>query len=95
MIKTFADKDAQRVFSRRTVRRWSVQVQQAARRKLVQIDASEELGDLRVPPGNRLEKLRGDRAGQYSVRVNDQWRICFRWLDGDAYDVEITDYHRG
>ncbi|GAB4410311.1 MAG: hypothetical protein Kow00123_23910 [Anaerolineales bacterium] len=57
------------------------------------IDAAGELQDLRVPPGNRLEKLSGDRAGQYSIRINDQWRICFRWRDGDAYDVEITDYH--
>lgn len=57
------------------------------------LDAAEQLSDLRVPPGNRLEKLSGDRAGEHSIRVNDQWRICFRWRDGDAYDVEITDYH--
>jgi len=62
-------------------------------RKLVALDAAEQLEDLRVPPGNRLEKLRGDRAGQHSIRVNDQWRICFRWKDGNAYDVEIVDYH--
>ncbi len=62
-------------------------------RKLVAVDAAEQLDDLRVPPGNRLEKLRGDRAGQYSVRVNEQWRICFRWKDGNAYEVEIVDYH--
>jgi proteic killer suppression protein len=62
-------------------------------RKLVLVDAAEQLEDLRIPPGNRLEKLRGDRAGQHSIRVNDQWRICFRWKDGDAYEVEIVDDH--
>ncbi len=62
-------------------------------RKLVTVDAAEALDDLRVPPGNRLEKLKGDRAGQHSIRVNDQWRICFRWKDADAHDVEIVDYH--
>ena len=62
-------------------------------RKLVALDAAEVLGDLRVPPGNRLEKLRGDRSGRHSIRVNEQWRICFRWRDGNAYEVEIADYH--
>jgi Plasmid maintenance system killer protein len=62
-------------------------------RKLVAVDAAEALEDLRVPPGNRLERLKGDRAGQHSIRVNDQWRICFRWVDGNAHDVEIVDYH--
>ena len=62
-------------------------------RKLVAVDAAEQLGDLRVPPGNRLERLRGDRVGQHSIRVNEQWRICFRWKDGNAYEVEIVDYH--
>ena len=62
-------------------------------RKLVAVDAAETLDDLRVPPGNRLEKLRGDRGGQHSIRVNDQWRICFVWRDGDAYDVSVVDYH--
>ncbi len=64
-----------------------------AQRKLAVLDAAESLQDLRVPPGNRLEKLSGDRDGQQSIRINDQWRICFRWRDGDAHDVEITDYH--
>ena len=64
-----------------------------AQRKLAVVDAAESLQDLRVPPGNRLEKLSGDRDGQQSIRINDQWRICFRWRDGDAHDVEITDYH--
>ena len=62
-------------------------------RKLGVVDAAEQLEDLRIPPGNRLEKLKGDRAGQHSIRVNDQWRVCFRWKDGNAYDVEIVDYH--
>jgi proteic killer suppression protein len=68
-------------------------VQRAALRKLLILDAADELGDLCVPPGNRLEKLSGDRAGSYSIRINDQWRICFEWCDGDAHGVEITDYH--
>lgn len=62
-------------------------------RKLVAVDAAEQLDDLRIPPGNRLEKLKGERAGQYSIRVNEQWRVCFRWEDGDAHDVQIVDYH--
>jgi proteic killer suppression protein len=93
VIKGFADKDTERVFSRERVRRWSVEVQRAALRKLLILDAAEELGDLTSPPGNRLEKLAGDRAGQYSIRINDQWRICFRWSKADAYDVELADYH--
>jgi proteic killer suppression protein len=68
-------------------------VHKAALRKLRMLDAATSVDDLRVPPGNRLERLRGDRAGQYSIRVNRQWRICFRWDDGDAHDVEIVDYH--
>ena len=68
-------------------------MQKAALRKLRMLDAATSIDDLRVPPGNRLERLRGDRAGQYSIRVNRQWRICFRWETGDAHDVEIVDYH--
>ena len=68
-------------------------VQRRALRKLAILDAAETLGDLRIPPGNRLERLKGERAGQYSIRINQQWRICFRWKRGDAYEVEITDYH--
>ena len=93
MIKSFRDADTQKVFERQRVRRWSLQVQRGGLRKLLILDAAEELGDLRVPPGNRLEKLSGDRAGQYSIRINDQWRICFEWRQGDAYEVEIADYH--
>ena len=93
MIKTFRSEDARKVFERERVRRWSAELQRAALRKLLILDAAENLGDLRVPPGNRLEKLAGDRSGHHSIRINDQWRVCFRWQDGDAYDVEIADYH--
>ncbi len=93
MIKSFRDRDTERVFHRERVRRWSESVLRAALRKLLLLDAAEGLNDLRVPPGNRLERLRGAREGQHSMRINDQWRICFRWRDGDAYDVEIVDYH--
>jgi proteic killer suppression protein len=93
VIKSFADKDTDHVFNRERVRRWSAELQRAALRKLLMLDAAEELRDLASPLGNRLEKLAGDRAGQYSIRINDQWRICFRWSDADAYDVEMTDYH--
>jgi proteic killer suppression protein len=93
VIKSFGDPDTQRVFERQRVRRWSLQLQRAALRKLLILDAAEDLGDLRVPRGNRLEKLSGDRAGQYSIRVNDQWRVCFEWRQRDAYEVEIADYH--
>jgi toxin HigB-1 len=93
MIRSFADRDTERLFQRHPVRRWSGDLQRAALRKLVVLDAAEALEDLRVPPGNRLEKLFGDRAGQYSIRVNDQWRVCFRWRDRDAFDVEIADSH--
>ena len=93
MIQSFAERDTERLFRREAVRRFPAGLQRIMLRKLVLIDAAEQLGDLRVPPGNRLEKLQGDRAGQHSIRVNDQWRICFRWKDGNAYDVAIVDYH--
>lgn len=93
MIRSFRDRDTERLFERRPVRKLGTDVQRAALRKLRILDAAESLGDLRVPPGNRLEKLRGNRSGQHSIRVNNQWRICFRWKAGDAYDVEIVDYH--
>lgn len=93
MIRSFADRDTERLFDREPVRRFSVSLQRTMLRKLVVLDAADALQDLFSPPGNRLEKLRGDRAGQHSIRVNDQWRICFRWRDGDAHDVEIVDYH--
>ena len=93
MIKSFRNDETRRVFERERVRRWSGGLQRGALRKLLILDAAETLDDLRIPPGNRLKKLTGDRAGQYSIRINDQWRICFRWRNGDAYDVEIADYH--
>jgi proteic killer suppression protein len=93
MIRSFRDRDAERLFQRQTIRKLGPGVQRVALRKLLILDAAGEVGDLHVPPGNRLEKLLGDRRGQYSIRINDRWRICFRWHAGDAYDVEIVDYH--
>ena len=93
MLQSFADKDTERVWRRERSRRLDATVQRAALRKLLILDAAETLGDLRIPPGNRLERLAGERAGQYSIRVNDQWRICFHWSAAGADDVEIVDYH--
>jgi proteic killer suppression protein len=93
MIRSFRDKDTERLFHGERIKNLARPVQRAAMRKLAILDAAESLEDLRVPPGNRLEKLSGDRKGQHSIRVNDQWRICFCWSDGDADEVEITDYH--
>jgi len=92
MIKGFRCRETQKVFERRTSRRFG-SIQRVALRKLLMLDAAEALQDLRIPPANRLERLLGDRKGQYSIRVNDQWRICFRWKNGNAEDVEIVDYH--
>lgn len=91
MIRSFRDRDTERLFARHPVRRFGGDVQRVALRKLRMLDAAQNLQDLRVPPGNRLERLRGDRTGEHSIRVNDQWRICFRWRSGDAHDVEIVD----
>lgn len=93
MIRDFRDKETERVFLRERKSKFARPLQRAALRKLLILDAAESIEDLRVPPGNRLEKLVGDRAGQYSIRINDQWRRCFRWEDGQAHDVEIVDYH--
>ena len=93
VIKSFKDREAERVFSRQRSRKLPGNIQQVALRKLRMLNRSNTLKDLRSPPANRLEKLRGDRAGQYSIRINDQWRICFEWRDGDVYNVEIVDYH--
>ena len=93
MIKTFSDKDTESIFARRFSKKFPTDLHKTAWRKLAVLDAVERLDDLHVPPGNRLEKLSGDRAGQYSIRINEQWRICFQWREGNANDVEITDYH--
>ena len=93
MIKSFRDKDAERIFNRQRVKRFSLSVQKLAQRKLDLIEAADLIEDLRTSPGNRFEKLSGNRKGQYSIRVKDQWRICFRWKSGQAADVEIVDYH--
>ena len=91
MIRSFADRDTERLFNDEWVRRFQ-SIERPARRKLMLLDAANTLSDLKSPPGNRLEALVGDRKGQHSIRVNDQWRICFRWDDG-AHDVAIVDYH--
>jgi proteic killer suppression protein len=93
MIRNFKDKETQKIFERRRSRKLPSDIQQVALRKLRMLNRAETLQDLRVPPANRLERLVGDREGQYSIRVNDQWRICFEWKDSDALDVEIVDYH--
>ena len=93
MIKSFHSKETEKLFFRQRSPRVSVDIYRIALRKLLLLDAAERLEDLRIPPGNRLEKLTGDRQGQHSIRINDQWRICFRWSEGDAYEVEIPDYH--
>ena len=93
MIRSFRDKDTEKVFRREGSRKLSSALQRQALRKLLILDGAETLQDLRIPPGNHLERLRGDRKGRYSIRINDQWRICFNWSDGNAEDVEIADYH--
>lgn len=93
MIRSFAGKETERIWQGQSSRKFPGDIQERALRKLRQLDASRTVDDLRNPPGNRLEILKGDRAGQRSIRINEQWRICFRWENGDAYDVEIADYH--
>ena len=93
MNKSFADRDTERVWRREPAKRFDPRIHKTANRKLHQLDAATTLDTLRVPPGNRLEALKGDRAGQYSIRINDQWRICLRWTDAGADDVQIVDYH--
>lgn len=92
VIRSFATEETADLFRRERVRRFQ-QIERTVFRKLIQHDSAAELGDLASPPANRLEALKGDRRGQYNVRINDQYRICFRWKDGDAYEVEVTDYH--
>ena len=93
MIVSFRDRETERIWTGRRSKRLPGDIQEKALVKLRLLNRARKLGDLRVPPGNRVEALRGDRAGQYSIRINDQWRICFRWNEGSAYDVEIVDYH--
>ncbi len=92
MIRSFRDKRTEALFNDQDVARFR-QFERIARRKLAVLHRARLLSDLRVPPGNRVEALKGDRAGQYSIRINNRWRVCFRWADGDAHDVEIVDYH--
>jgi proteic killer suppression protein len=93
VIRNFKDKETQKIFERQRSRKLPSEIQQVALRKLRMLNRAQTLQDLRIPPANRLERLSGDRQGQYSIRVNDRWRICFEWQDGDALNVEIVDYH--
>ncbi|MGA0586435.1 type II toxin-antitoxin system RelE/ParE family toxin [Dyella sp. KRB-257] len=93
MIRNFADKEAEKIWLGTPSRRLPAHIQSVARRKLRMVANASALDDLRVPPANLLEALKGQRKGQYSIRINNQWRVCFRWIDGDAHDVEIVDYH--
>lgn len=93
MIKTITDRETEKIFDRQRSRKLPGDIQQVAYRKLRYLNNARTLRDLRIPPSNRLEKLRGERVGQHSIRINDQWRICFKWQGNDAYDVEIVDYH--
>ncbi len=93
MIKSFVDKETEKIWEGEVSRRLPLSIQPVARRKLRMLNNAASLKDLSVPPANRLEALKGVRSGQHSIRINDQWRICFRWREGDAYDVEIVDYH--
>ncbi|GEK87289.1 type II toxin-antitoxin system RelE/ParE family toxin [Microbacterium aerolatum] len=93
MIRSFADRDTEHVWRREPAKRFDPRIHKTANRKLHLLDAAPTLDALRVPPGNRLEALKGDRAGQHSIRINDQWRICFHWTDAGPEDVEIVDYH--
>jgi proteic killer suppression protein len=94
VIKSFKDDETEKIFNRYYSRRLPSDIQQVALRKLRMLNNAATLTDLRIPPANRLEKLRGDRKGQHSIRINERWRICFEWRDEDAYEVEIVDYHK-
>ena len=95
MIRSFADKRTAALFAGYSVRNMPNQIQRRARAKLLAVDAAKRIDDLRIPPGNRLEAMSGDRHGQHSIRINDQWRICFQWREGAAWNVEVVDYHKG
>jgi proteic killer suppression protein len=93
VIRSFASKETEKIFNRQRSRKLPPDIQQVALRKLRMLNRAVTLNDLRVPPANRLEKLSGDREGQHSIRINQQWRVCFEWREDDAYNVEIVDYH--
>jgi proteic killer suppression protein len=93
VILSFASEETHKIYLGQVSKKLPLDIQRTARRKLLYIDSAEDLQDLQAPPGNRLEMLKGDRAGQYSIRINDQWRICFTWIGGKAMNVEIIDYH--
>jgi len=93
VIRSFKCKETEKIFKRSYLKKYPVDMQRVALRKLRMLNRAEDLNDLRVPPGNRLEALKGKRKGQHSIRINDQWRICFLWQDKDVFGVEITDYH--
>jgi len=93
VIESFASKETEKIFLGQISRKLPLDIQRIARRKLIYLDSAEDLQDLQAPPGNRLEKLKGERAGQFSIRINDQWRICFEWVGDQARNVEIVDYH--
>ena len=93
MIRSFKCKETKKIFSRQRSRRLPHDIQQVALRKLRMLNRAVTLNDLRIPPANRLEKLEGDREGQHSIRINERWRICFEWQEGDVFNVEIVDYH--
>ncbi len=95
MIRTFKDKEADKIFNRNHSKKYPVDIQQVAFRKLRMLNRAQNINDLRIPPANHLEKLKGKRVGQYSIRINDQWRICFEWHNKEAFKVEIIDYHKG
>jgi toxin HigB-1 len=94
MIRTFKCKETEKIFERERSKKIPNEIQRTAFRKLRMLNRSQDINDLKVPPADRLEKLKGDRAGQYSIRINDQWRICFEWHDNNAFKVEIVDYHK-
>jgi proteic killer suppression protein len=93
VIESFAAKETEKIFQGQLSKKLPLEIQRTARRKLLYLDSAKDLQDLQAPPGNKLEKLKGDREGQYSIRINDQWRICFEWFDNKARNVEIIDYH--
>jgi proteic killer suppression protein len=93
MIKSFKDKETERIFRRLFSRKLPSEIQRSALRRLSYLHSAKELADLLIPPANQLEPLKGDRQGQHSIRINERWRICFEWLDHNAYNVEIVDYH--